>query len=122
MAKGDDKNNHLIHRDHGVKALMAAVEVHDERMTGGFLEILNMLIDIGFEGKRDHDGGRGIRIKDLAYNRSINRHVRNVNDVPYFDVVLYNEDFMDWILDLEDYFSYAKILEDFKVLFVSRDL
>lgn len=122
MAKCDDQNIHLIHGDHGVKALTAAIEVHDERMTSGFLEILNMLIDIGFEGKRDHDDGRVIRIKDLAYNRSINRHVCNVNDVPYFDVVLNNEDFMDWILNLEDYFSYAKIFEDFKVLFVSRNL
>ena len=47
---------------------MVAIQVHDERMTRGFYEILNMLIDLGFEGKRYHDDGRGIRIKDLAYN------------------------------------------------------
>ena len=58
----------LIHNDHGVKALMVAIQVHDERMTRGFYVILNMLIDLGFEGKRYHDDGRGIRIKDLAYN------------------------------------------------------
>lgn len=58
----------LIHNDHGLKALMVAIQVHDERMTRGFYEILNMLIDLGFEGKRYHDDGRGIRIKDLAYN------------------------------------------------------
>ena len=80
----------LIHSDHGVKALMVAIQVHDERMTRGFCEILNMLIDLGFEGKRDHDDGRGIRIKDLAYNQSINRHVCNFNDVPYFFFFLIN--------------------------------
>jgi hypothetical protein len=34
----------------------------------------------------------------------------------------YKEDFIDWILNFEDYFTYAKIPEDFKALLVLRKL
>ena len=40
------------------------------------------------------------------------------NDIPCFDSISYKEDFIDWILDFEDYFAYAMISEDFKVLLV----
>ena len=50
------------------------------------------------------------------------RHVLNFSDIPCFDGISYKEDFIDWILNFEDYFTYAKIPEDFKVLLVSRKL
>ena len=34
----------------------------------------------------------------------------------------YKEDFIDWIWNFEDYFTYAKIPEDFKALLVLRKL
>ena len=54
----------------------------------------------------------------LYVNRLIKRHVLNFNDIPCFDSISYKEDFIDWILDFEDYFAYAMISEDFKVLLV----
>ena len=46
----------------------------------------------------------------------------NFNDIACFDGVSYKEDFINWILNFEDYFTYAKIPEDFKVLLVLRKL
>lgn len=37
-------------------------------------------------------------------------------------MVNHTEEFIDWMLDLVDYFSYAKVFEHFKVFFVSRIL
>ena len=50
------------------------------------------------------------------------RHVLNFSDIPFFDGISYKEDFIGWILNFEDYFTYAKILENFKVLLVRRKL
>ena len=36
--------------------------------------------------------------------------------------ITYKEDFIDWILDFEEYFNNKKILESFKVQFVSSKL
>ena len=55
-------------------------------------------------------------------NRLIGRHVLNFNDISCFDDISYKEDFIDWIFNFVDYFTYAKIREDFKVLLVSRKL
>jgi hypothetical protein len=46
----------------------------------------------------------------------------NFNDIACFDGISYKEDFINWILNFEDYFTYAKIPEDFKVLLVLRKL
>ena len=50
------------------------------------------------------------------------RHVLNFSDIPFFDGISYKEDFIGWILNFEDYFTYAKIPENFKVLLVRRKL
>ena len=44
------------------------------------------------------------------------------NDFPFFDGISYKEDFIDWILDFEEYFDHEKIPEGFKVQFVSSKL
>lgn len=78
-------------------------------------EIRNMLIDLTLRAKSDHEDSRDWQVTDCAHSWPINRHVLNFNDITYFDRVSYKENFVDWILDLEDYFAYATIPKDFKV-------
>lgn len=76
------------------------------------MEVISSKIVLMISGRL----GRGL----LSW--SINKNFHNFNDIQYFDDTSYKEDFIDWILDLKDYFAYAKISEYFKVQFVSRKL
>ena len=90
-------------------------------------EIRELLVVVGLElnANRLQRVGKN-RTRDIArgplVNRLMGRHVLNFSDIPCFDGISYKEDFIGWILNFEDYFTYAKIPEDFKVLLVSRKL
>jgi hypothetical protein len=107
----------------GKDAMWAAIEERRQQMN----EIRELLVVVRLElnaNKLQRVGKN--RTRDIArgplVNRLMGQHVLNFSDIPYFDGISYKEDFIDWILNFEDYFTYAKIPEDFKVLLVSRKL
>ena len=88
-------------------------------------EIQELLVRLGLNANRKQrvDKNRTGDVAQVPFvNRIIRRCVPNFNDIPCFDGMSYKEDFIDWILNFEDYFTYAKIPEDFKALLVSRKL
>lgn len=72
--------------------------------------------------KQNHEDHGSNRVRDCSRGQSINKNVCNFNDIQYFDGESHKEEFIDCMLDLVDYFSYAKVFEHFKVFFVSRIL
>uniref|UniRef100_A0A2N9HQ31 Retrotransposon gag domain-containing protein n=1 Tax=Fagus sylvatica TaxID=28930 RepID=A0A2N9HQ31_FAGSY len=107
----------------GKDAMWAAIEEQRQQMN----EIRELLAVVRLElnANRLQRVGKN-RTRDIArgplVNRLMGRHVLNFSDIPCFDGISYKEDFIGWILNFEDYFTYAKIPEDFKVLLVSRKL
>jgi hypothetical protein len=80
-------------------------------------EFRELLVELGLNANRKQRVARWPFV-----NRLIGRCVLKFNDIPCFDGISYKEDLIEWILNFEDYFTYAKILEDFKALLVSRKL
>ena len=88
-------------------------------------EIQDLLIGLGLNANKKQRINKN-RIGEVARGPFVNWLIRwlvlNFNDIPCFDGMSYKEDFIDWILNFEDYFTYAKIPEDFKALLVLRKL
>ena len=52
----------------------------------------------------------------------IQRRTPNYKTIPFFDGDMCNLDFIDWLLDLEEYFNYWKICDEEKVWLASNKL
>jgi hypothetical protein len=105
---------------HRKDAIWAAIEEQRQQMN----EIRKLLVGLGLNANRKQrvDKNRAGEVaREPFVNQLIRRHVLNFNDIPCFDIS-YKEDFIDWILNFEDYFTCAKIPKDFKVPLVSRKL
>ena len=105
----------------GKDAIWAAIKEQRQQMN----EIQELLVRLGLNANRKQrvDKNRTGDVAQVPFvNRIIRRCVPNFNDIPCFDGMSYKEDFIDWILNFEDYFTYAKIPEDFKALLVLRKL
>jgi hypothetical protein len=108
---------------YGKDAMWAAIEEQRQQMN----EIRELLVVVGLElnSNRLQRVGKNCT-RDIArgplVNRLMGRHVLNFSDIPFFDGISYREDFIGWILNFKDYFTYAKIPKNFKVLLVRRKL
>ncbi len=69
---------------------------------------------------KNHDGLRAHRERVL--NRSIRRCVPKNNKILFFDGITRKFDFINWILDFEEYFNYWNICDKEKVILVSNKL
>ena len=96
-------------------ALRAKIQIENVRLTCEFYEICYMLIDLGLNAKQEYEDNGNNYVKQYSWGCPINQHVLNFNDSPCFDSISYQENFINWTLDLEHYFAYANIPEYFNV-------
>lgn len=83
-------------------------------------EIYDILIILGFKAKSHSDDVR-VYVPKTIFVADLSA-CKIVILVIFYSLmgVSYKEYFINWILDLEVYFDHAKVLEYFKVQFVSR--
>ena len=79
-----------------MQALRAKIQIDNVRLTSEFYEICYMLIDLDLNAKQEYEENGNNYVRQYSWGCPINQNVLNFNDIPCFDSISYQENFINW--------------------------